>query len=569
MRARLAVPNLAFALTLAGGGALALVAPTAAQLPAVHPDSALAHVRTLADDRYGGRAAGSPESDSAAAYVARAFAALGLVPLDDDTHGARGYLQPFSIAVGLSVDPASTLRVGGRELELGRDWLPFDFAASGTVRSPVIFADGADLTQAEAASSRLDGRIAVLSDVTETYVNPHTGGVAEGPRYWATMARNAGAAAVIILTDSLRPLSLDEPPHNLGIPAVQLRRSALGGAAEDAPWALGLMVAPARAPTSNVVAMLRGRDPALRNEAVIVGAHYDHLGLGGSGSLAPDVRAIHNGADDNASGVAALLEAARALAAAAPPRRTIVFAAFGAEEKGLLGSSHYVDRPPIPLDRTVAMLNLDMVGRLRYDDLHVFGVGTAQGFGELVESRAKALGFDLTTSPDGFGPSDHASFYAAGVPVLHFFTGTHADYHRPSDNWEKVNARGIARIAELTAALALEIADREQRPVYVAQARPQPSRGGDGYGAYLGTIPDFGEVSEGGVRISGVRADSPAETAGLEAGDVIVRFNERTIANLYDLTYALRDHTAGDTVRITVHRGDGEHTLTAVLGKRR
>ncbi|MGH7546223.1 MAG: M20/M25/M40 family metallo-hydrolase, partial [Gemmatimonadota bacterium] len=282
-------------------------------------------------------------------------------------------------------------------------------------------------------------------------------------------------------------------------------------------------------------------------------------------------RAIHNGADDNASGVAALLEAARALAAAAPPRRTIVFAAFGAEEKGLLGSNHYVDRPPIPLERTVAMLNLDMVGRLREDNLHVFGVGTAQGFDELVHSRAKALGFDLTTSPDGYGPSDHASFYAAGIPVLHFFTGTHADYHRPSDDWDKVDTRGIARIAELTAALALEIADREERPVYIAQARPQPGAGGDGYGAYLGTIPDFGEVPEGGVggvRISGVRAGSPAEKAGLVAGDVIVRFDERPIANLYDLTYALRDHTAGDTVRIGVHRGEGERTLTAVLGRR-
>src|SRR5574341_144506 len=333
-------------------------------------------------------------------------------------------------------------------------------------------------------------------------------------------------------------------------------------------------VAGARA--RNVVGMIRGSG-SLADQTVVIGAHYDHLGRGGFGALDdPDSTGrVHNGADDNASGTAALIDIARRLARARPAR-TVVFVAFSGEELGTLGSTYYTKHPlPQPVDSIYAMLNLDMVGRLRERRLLALGSATAVEFPALLDSLNRGDGsngggaiarFDLKASGDGWGPSDHASFYAVKRPVLHFFTDLHGDYHRTTDDWDKINAVGITQVAAYVADLALALADRPGALTFVDAPRPTLTQSGRST-ASLGTIPDMSE-SPGGVRISGVRAGGPADLAGLKGGDIIVRIGDKTVANLYDMTDALNAHQPGDTVQVVVKRGDQTLTVTAVLGRR-
>jgi hypothetical protein len=313
----------------------------------------------------------------------------------------------------------------------------------------------------------------------------------------------------------------------------------------------------------NVIAVLEGEGP-LAEETVIVGAHYDHLGMGGSGTFAPWTVAVHNGADDNASGTAALLEVARSIAAReGKPRRRVVFMAFTGEERGLLGSAHYVKNPRWPLDKTVAMVNMDMVGRLKDNKLIVYGTGTAKEFDGLVDKLNEKHAFVITKKPEGVGPSDHAAFYPMKVPVFHIFTGTHSDYHRPSDDWDKINYEGIRRVADFVTDLTTSIVDADTRPEYIESARPQvAARGGNR--PYLGTIPDFSQEVEG-YALQGVAPGGPAEKAGMKAGDAIVEFGESKIGGLDDIDSALRKFKAGDKVKVVVLRDKERVTLEVVL----
>jgi hypothetical protein len=320
----------------------------------------------------------------------------------------------------------------------------------------------------------------------------------------------------------------------------------------------------------NVIGLLPGRDPVLRNQTVIVGAHYDHLGLGGFGSLDPDSTGkVHNGADDNASGAAMLLDIAQRLAAAAPAR-TVVFIAFSGEELGLLGSAYYVKQPVYPLSTTLAMINLDMVGRLRQKRLIVYGSRSAQEFPKLLDSLNWYAGFDLKAQGDGYGPSDQSSFYAVGRPVLHFFTDLHEDYHRTTDDGQKINVEGFGQVATFVTGLVTALANRPGPLTLMPAANPAPAAAGapvSGYGAYLGTVPDMTD-NPGGVRLLGVRAGSPAEQAGLRGDDIITRIGDLSVTDLEAMTEALRSHHPGDTVSVVVRRGTQTTTLRAVLGAR-
>jgi acetylornithine deacetylase/succinyl-diaminopimelate desuccinylase-like protein len=338
--------------------------------------------------------------------------------------------------------------------------------------------------------------------------------------------------------------------------------------ARDAPVAQHAHVAGLK--TSNVIGLLPGRDPVLRNEAVIVGAHYDHLGLGGFGSLDPDSTGkVHNGADDNASGAAMLIQIAARLAAT-PPARTVIFIAFTGEELGLLGSSYYVKQPIYPLTTTLAMINLDMVGRLRQKRLIVYGSQTAREFPALLDSLNWHAGLDLKARGDGYGPSDQSSFYAVGRPVLHFFTDLHEDYHRTTDDWQTINVAGFDPVTAFVTGLVTALANRPGQLTPVTAAPRMPATGasaGGGYGAYLGTVPDMTDTP-GGVRLLGVRAGSPAERAGLRGDDIIIRIGDMNVPDLQAMTVALRSHHPGDTVDIVVRRGHATTTLHATLGER-
>ena len=287
-------------------------------------------------------------------------------------------------------------------------------------------------------------------------------------------------------------------------------------------------VGPRLSDARNVVALLPGTDPDLSDEMIILGAHYDHLGYGGEGSLAPGMYEIHNGADDNASGTAALLEVAEQLAETRPAR-SVLFMGFSGEERGLLGSAYFVREPTVALENAVAMINLDMVGRVRENTLTVFGLATAPEWEAALNAanERQAEAFNLVLMPDGYGPSDHSSFYGAGMPVLHFFSNTHSEYHRPEDDWETINGTGLDRVAALVSTLAGDVAgatgrrasaegqeagetpgDRAPIQLTLVEAQPPaPAEGGRsrGYGPYFGSVPDMG-YQDFGVRLSGVRA---------------------------------------------------------------
>lgn len=314
----------------------------------------------------------------------------------------------------------------------------------------------------------------------------------------------------------------------------------------------------------NVIGVLEGEGP-LADETIVIGAHYDHVGYGGSNSLSPNSKEVHNGADDNASGTVALIELARRFAGMeTPPPRRMVFIAFTAEELGLIGSAHYVKEPVFPLEKTIAMFNMDMVGRLNEDkSLTVFGTGTSSRWKDLVVKEVEAGGFKLSMQPEGFGPSDHSSFYGKKIPVLHFFTGTHPDYHKPTDDVEKINISGIEAVVKTLERVVRETLFEEERPDYV-EIKQRANIGRSGSRPYFGSIPDF--ASEGkGYAITGVSPESPADKGGLKGGDRIIKIGKISVNGLDDFDLALRRFSAGDEVDVIVLREGKEVKLKVTL----
>lgn len=329
-------------------------------------------------------------------------------------------------------------------------------------------------------------------------------------------------------------------------------------------------------PSSNVMGLMPGRG-TLAGETIVVGAHYDHVGMGGPGSLAPGTIAIHNGADDNASGTSVLLSSVHRIAElldGAENHRQVLFIAFTAEERGLLGSEHYVTHPRFPLEKTVAMINLDMVGRLRNNDLTIYGTGTSSQFDPLVERANEKTGFQLFKVTSGYGPSDHQSFYTRKVPVLFFFTGLHSDYHRPSDKIDKINFNGMARITDITSAVVAELATVAQRPDYATTDRDVKIR--QQRQVFLGvslqeafnrddekTQPE--DDKPAGAIVSAVSVGSPAETAGVRPGDRLLKLNGISIRSLSDVIDIVGQREENDQLSIELQRGAESINATATL----
>ncbi len=320
--------------------------------------------------------------------------------------------------------------------------------------------------------------------------------------------------------------------------------------------------------TQNVVALVPGTDPALAAEHVVIGAHFDHLGRESASAMDPQAGdAIRNGADDNASGTAAVMELARRFAER-PARRPIAVVLFSAEELGLLGAEHFVANAPFDVTRAQAMLNFDMVGRLRNDRLIVYGTGTAAEMPAIVEAANAAPRLDVSPVPDGFGPSDHSAFHGRGLPVLHFFTDLHDDYHRATDDADLVNYDGMVRVVDYAERVARRIADGPRLTPVRTEPRRTTATASAGEAAYFGSVPDMGAAAVPGLRLTGVTPGSPADLAGAKAGDVVVEFGGVAVTDLYTYTDALRSRKPGDAVTFVVLRGTERLTLTATLGRR-
>ncbi len=589
---------------------LVLFAGVSAAMPAADPLADLAgrleaDVRVLAADDMEGRGLGTAGLRRAADYLERRVRGLGLEPAFQGR-----YRQPFPVKTGVALDDGNNLQ----DVD-SANWTPLGLSSSSTFAGEVVFVgygiEAPSLGYRELTAVDLRGKVALMlryEPQERDEASPFDG---RRPSRWSSVrykvhqAREHGAVAVVFVTgplqdegqDRLPALRNDGPESPAGIPVLQLRTAAaqrlLAPAGIDLaafqrdvdrdlaprPKATGLSLAGRTslratfATAENVAAVLPGRG-RLGGETVVIGAHYDHLGHGGEHSLRPNESAVHNGADDNASGTAAVLVAAQRLQALlrdAAERRTVVFALFAAEEVGLAGSAAFVAAPPRPLAATVAMINLDMVGRLRDDQLMAFGSESAAEWASALEPLGAPLGLRIKSGGDGYGPSDQTSFYAARVPVLHFFTGAHEAYHTPDDDVSGINAAGGARVAELTARLGAELALGRLTPRYARAAAP-PVVAGDsrGYGAYLGTVPDYRalEGGSGGVLLSDVRAGGPAEAAGIRGGDRLVALAGTRIENLHDMTFALQDQRPGQTVDVVVVRGGRRITLRATLGSR-
>jgi len=561
--------------------------PTAAQEACPTPgdatnvdDQAMAHIRYLADDRLEGREVGTRGAHCAADYIAAQFRGIGLEPAGGDD----SFFQTFRLRKGSELGNENRLVIGGTQYAVGSDWTPLGFSASGQFERELVFG-GYGLSSPGDQDDRyahlnLTGKIVVLEwgDPDDAHGLSMRG----TPHFKATVMAGRDAAGVLVLAPEEMPLPslTGEIRTTLGIPVAvvsgEVAERVRVAANASSRATVSTDVSPTIMEARNVVALLPGSDPALRDEYVIVGAHYDHLGFGGEGSLAPASRDVHNGADDNASGTAAVIEIARALAAGPRPDRSVLFMTFTGEERGLWGSQYWVTDPTHDLGDAVAMLNLDMVGRMTEDNVTIFGFGTAEEWDGIMDSASADMSrpLEIARAPDGYGASDHQSFYMEGIPVLHFFTNTHADYHRPSDDWPRINADGLDRVAELTTLVAGRLAAGGAQTVnmtFLEQEQPSAPSGSSssgGYGdAYLGSIPDM-TPRDFGLRLTGVREGSPAELGGLRAGDVVVEFNGNEIGDIYAYTYALQDTKPDDVVEIVVER-DGERVpLTVTMGRR-
>lgn len=573
------------------------ILPTPVSQPEVSIPEIQKHIMFLASDSLKGRGTGLPENRMAAEYIAETFAQYGLEPLGDD-----GY-QYFDVVTDVEAGPDNALQFHGVTGTLGEDYTPVGFSENATLTAEVIFAgygfdfDMDSLSWHDYEGLDVSGKWVLILRGDPDLENPHSPLLKYSSlRSKVLTARDKGAAGVLFVSgpkldesDALMPLHYDQTQQGSGLPVFHIKRTLADRLlATTGKTVAGLettmietMQSPGGMPlgitlvgtadtrktttqTQNVLAFLQGSDANSSEEMVVIGAHYDHLGFGGpgSGSRTPDTLAIHNGADDNASGVAAMLELARILKQQQRELdRSVLFLAFGAEEMGLLGSKFFTKHPLLSLEKVQTMLNLDMVGRLD-SALTIGGTGTAEGLEELVLEVAQERPFQVKVSPEGYGPSDHASFYVKDVPVLFFFTGIHDDYHTPADDADKINYPGEKVVVEYLEDLVTHLTNLPEKLIWQEAG---PKDGGEMRRAFkvtLGIMPDYAGTTKG-LRVDGVRKGGPADRGGMQKGDIIVAMEGKPIQNIYDYMYRLAEFKAGQRISVDVMR-DGEKVILIV-----
>ncbi len=610
-------PTALIVATLVAVSAVYLTMPAAAPPPhtasqsisELSADRYLKDVTYLASDEMKGRGDGSPELDRAADYIAEQFRLAGLSPAGD----ANGYFQGFDITTGAVLGAKNEFSVGGAKLRINDDFVPINFSSTAEVEAPLVFA-GYGITAPEYkyddySGTDASGKIVVVFEREPQENDPKSVFAGTALTIHASFTNKAinarlhGAKGIIFIappsqeTEDLGTAERQEAESDLGISAVHTKRAFLAKAFKDAgkdptvlqqaidkdltPQSFAFAGAQARIATDvvrtkktirNVIGALPGSDPNLKNEWVVVGAHYDHLGLGNRNSLAPSqIGQVHHGADDNASGTAGVMELARIAAKNNHAwKRSALFIAFAGEEIGLLGSSNFANHPTVPVKSIDAMINMDMIGRVSNDRLFIGGIGTSPSLKQTVEDFNKPVGLALNFSDSGYGSSDHTSFNAKKIPVLFFFSGLHTDYHKPSDTSDKINAPGAVKVLSIVYGTVDRLATDASRLPYNEVAQPQQaSRGsGGGYGPYFGSVPDFRDDLKG-VLFSDVQNNSPAAKAGLKGGDLLVEFDGKPILTLSDYAYALRTKKPGDIVAVVVKRNGQDVKADVTLEARR
>ena len=571
--------------------------------PRFNPDITPAEIEELigymASDELKGRYPGSAEDALLSDYITNQFKQAGLI-----LYEKKG-LQTFEIVTEIESGPSNSFAFSDQSLEPDTDFRPFSFSTSAAAEAELVFAgygfqiEQEDLQWDDYASVDVKDKWVLIlrgvpgqQDGSSPYVNYSE------DRGKALLASDHGAAGVMMVSgtgfdpkDAL--VELRGKQHPLSIPVIHMTRSAAdrilssadadsisvldarintdlspGSFVTDLQLSITVDLQPMKMETANTIATLKGTDPALRSEYVVLGAHHDHLGMGGVGtsSRAPDTVAVHYGADDNASGVAGVIEISEYLVTRSPSR-SILFTTFGAEEMGLVGSKYFTENPPIDLSLVQVMINLDMVGRLNDDrQLQIGGIGTSPGFQALLDSLNRKYNFNLKFSNEGFGPSDHAAFYAKDIPVLFISTGAHPDYHTPSDHPVSINLEGAGDVIKYAADVAEALANKKERIAF-NEAGPKvrgSSRGRRG-GITLGLMPDVTYDGNDGMPVMFVTEGKPAAVGGVQKGDVILAIEGKSVGNVYDYMSRLASLKEGMDIVVTIRRGEDEMDLVVRL----
>ena len=577
-----------------------IVIPVSAQkfIPEITVNELKKDIGYLASDDLKGRKSGEEGDLLAAEYIRTKFSNAGLQLMY--TNG----FQKFGLVTSAEVGEGNKLVVNENSFEVEKQFLPYAFSANTTVSANVVFAgfglevDRDTLQWDDYKGVDVSGKWVMALQGDPDMENPQSPYIEfSSERSKALLASDKNAAGLILVAgtkfsenDQLSSMFFDKNSSRYSFPVMQVTREVadkiLGGKTTiekletdilqsgkttsvkiDTKVSATVNVIQKEAESQNVVAMLPGNDPVLKNEYIVVGAHFDHLGMGGpgSGSRATDTIGIHNGADDNASGVAAVIQLAEKLAGAKNNKRSIIFAAFGAEEMGLIGSKAFTNKPPVEINKIVTMFNFDMVGRLdaSTNGLSVGGTQTSKETETLLNDLN--TGFTLGFSPEGVGPSDHASFYLQNIPVIYFSTGAHSDYHTPQDDADKINYEGEQRIAEYASRLIEEVANRETVLTF-QEAGPkfQRSRGGR-FKVTFGIMPDYAGLEKRGLRIDAVTPGKPAEKGGMKKGDIITAIDGHKVGSIYDYMSRIQSLKAGQTVSVDVIRDEKETVLIVQL----
>ena len=553
----------------------------------------------LASDSLKGRKAGSEGDSLACNFIRNSFQDAGLQLLYNN-----GF-QQFKIITDVTLGTGNKLSVNDRDLKVDTDFRPYSFSANSNLTAGLIFAgygfdfhedsiswndyNGLDVTGKWVLVLKGDPEINKPESVFAGYSDERT-------KVLAASDHNAGGVIFVggpiyAEEDELSPLFYDKNSSRYGIPVIQVTRAVADeilkssgktvaklemdlndnlipeSFSTDALVSATVDVIQKQVETENVVGVLPGHDPALMDEYVIIGAHHDHLGMGGpgSGSRTPDTLAIHNGADDNASGVAAIIELAQKAAADKNNRRTLIFVSFGAEEMGLIGSRAFTNNPPVELSKVDAMFNFDMVGRLdtTTNSLTVGGTKTALETEDLLHNDN--TGFELSLSGEGAGPSDHASFYLQGIPVFFITTGSHGDYHTPTDDADRINYEGEREVIKYGYKLISDVANRDGKLTFREAGSAERQGRGARYKITLGIMPDFAGIEKRGLRVDAVTKGKPAFNGGIKKGDIITAINGKKVGNIYDYMNRLNTLGSGQTISVDVLRGDKQVVLIIQL----
>ncbi len=573
------------------------------------------HIKYLASDELEGRYPGTTGIAKARDYIANQFGAFNLKKLNND------YLQKLDVGIGYKLGegnevffsviipkpgvPIDKVRPVRKTWEIGKDWMPMSFSENKQIEASMVFC-GYGITAKELNYDDYEA-IDVKNKVAIILTNSPEGEKEDGKfanyiSYQSKLqnVRERGAVGVIFIKikgDSANvfvPLDRDRFAQNSGLVVIQVNRNRIAEyfpnnslfpseieinktqkpKSFDLPnstISIKVNLEENRVPSENVVGFVEGTDAKLKEEFIVIGAHYDHLGYGGPTSNYKGKKPmVHNGADDNASGVAAMMELARIISQN-PAKRSVLFVAFTGEELGLLGSNYFVNNSPIDLQKVSLMINLDMVGRLKNNTLYAIGTGSAAELDEIITQISEQDTLTITKSESPIGSSDQTSFYIKGVPSIMFFTGVHLDYHRPSDDWDKINYDGMAKVINFLTKVVVETANKESKLTYVktSGAMDPSNTSGRGMGGIkFGIIPNF-ETSKEGLKIAGASPNSPADKAGLKENDIILSIDEHPTKNIQDFMSILKDnYKPGDEVNVRFLRSGKEQLVKVKLESR-